>query len=223
MKMQSESSQEEKKNRRKRQWMKSDEEKYSTSHEGGATNGSEQFADRPAVVVSNDENNKHSGVIEVVYMTTQPKTDLPTHVTVRSTGRLSTVLCEQVSSVSTERVNNYIGQVSEQEMKNIDIALMISLQLDNGGKSSKQYNETIQRQQEEIDSLKREIETLQQECDDRIAEIEQDAAVYVEENRKVDASRQSEDIIKVQTERDTFKALYEQLFERLLTMGGTGN
>ena len=31
---------------------------------GGATNGSEQFADRPAVVVSNDENNKHSGVIE---------------------------------------------------------------------------------------------------------------------------------------------------------------
>ena len=81
-------------------------------------------------------------------MTTQPKTDLPTHVTVRSTGRLSTVLCEQVSSVSTERVNNYIGQVSEQEMKNIDIALMISLQLDNGGKPSKQYNETIQRQQE---------------------------------------------------------------------------
>ena len=54
-------------------------------------------------------------------------------------------------------------------------------------------------------------------------EREQDAAVYVEENRKVDASRQSEDIIKVQTERDTFKALYEQLFERLLTMGGTGN
>ena len=183
---------------------------------GGATNGSEQFADRPAVVVSNDENNKHSGVIEVVYMTTQPKTDLPTHVTVRSTGRLSTVLCEQVSSVSTDRVNNYIGQVSEQEMKNIDIALMISLQLSGGGKTSK-------RQQEEIDSLKREIEMLQQECDDRIAEIEQDAAVYVEENRKVDASRQSEDIIKVQTERDTFKALYEQLFERLLTMGGTGN
>ena len=37
--------------------MKSDEEKYSISHEGGATSGSEQFADRPAVVVSNDENN----------------------------------------------------------------------------------------------------------------------------------------------------------------------
>lgn len=190
---------------------------------GGASCGSEQYADRPAVVVSNDENNKHSGIIEVVYLTTQPKTELPTHVTIRSTGRVSTVLCEQVTSVSVERVNNYIGQVSEQEMKNIDIALMISLQLDGDSKSHKQYNETIKKQQEEIDSLKRENETLQQECDDRIAEIEQDAAVYVEENRKVDASRQSEDIIKVQTERDTFNALYEQLFERLLTMGGTGN
>lgn len=190
---------------------------------GGASCGSEQYADRPAVVVSNDENNKHSGIIEVAYLTTQPKTELPTHVTIRSTGRVLTVLCEQVTSVSVERVNNYIGQVSEQEMKNIDIALMISLQLDGDSKSHKQYNETIKKQQEEIDSLKREIEMLQQECDDRIAEIEQDAAVYVEENRKVDTSRQSEDIIKVQTERDTFKALYEQLFERLLTMGGTGN
>ena len=62
-------------------------------------------------------------------MTTQPKTDLPTHVTVRSTGRLSTVLCEQVSSVSTDRVNNYIGQVSEQEMKNIDIVKIICKEL----------------------------------------------------------------------------------------------
>lgn len=197
--------------------MTSDEERYSISHEGGATSGSEQFADRPAVVVSNDENNKHSGVIEVVYMTTQPKTDLPTHVTIRSTGRISTVLCEQVSSVSTERVNNYIGQVSEQEMKNIDIALMISLQLDNGGKSSKQYNETIQRQQEEIDSLKREIEMLQQECDDRIAEIEQDAAVYVEENRKTETTASTDDIIRLQTQRDTYKELYENLLVKVMT------
>lgn len=198
-------------------------EMFYISRGGASYNGSEQHADRPAVVVSNNKNNENSNVVEVVYMTTQPKTDLPTHVTIRSTGRISTVLCEQVYSVSTERIGTYIGEATDKEMENIDIALMISLQLDNGGKSSKQYNETIQRQQEEIDSLKREIEMLQQECDDRIAEIEQDAAVYVEENRKVDASRQSEDIIKVQTERDTFKALYEQLFERLLTMGGTGN
>ena len=179
---------------------------------GGATNGSEQFADRPAVVVSNDENNKYSGVIEVVYMTTQPKTDLPTHVTVRSTGRLSTVLCEQVSSVSTDRVNNYIGQVSEQEMKNIDIALMISLQLSGGGKTSKQYNETIQKQQEEIEYYRNKIQAMQQSLEEKKAEKPQEAA-----------GETSEIVVRLETERDTFKALYEQLFERLLTMGGTGN
>ena len=177
---------------------------------GGATNGSEQFADRPAVVVSNDENNKHSGVIEVVYMTTQPKTDLPTHVTVRSTGRLSTVLCEQVSSVSTDRVNNYIGQVSEQEMKNIDIALMISLQLSGGGKTSKQYNETIQKQQEEIEYYRNKIQAMQQSLEEKKTEKAQEAA-----------GETSEIVVRLETERDTYKALYEQLFERMLN-GGTG-
>lgn len=177
---------------------------------GGATNGSEQFADRPAVVVSNDENNKHSGVIEVVYMTTQPKTDLPTHVTVRSTGRLSTVLCEQVSSVSTDRVNNYIGQVSEQEMKNIDIALMISLQLSGGGKTSKQYNETIQKQQEEIEYYRNKIQTMQQSLEEKETEKPQEVA-----------GEASETVVRLETERDTYKALYEQLFERMLN-GGTG-
>lgn len=129
----------------------------------GATSGSEQFADRPAVVVSNDENNKHSGVIEVAYLTTAPKTDLPTHVTIRSTGRTSTVLCEQVTSVSVDRVNKYIGQVSEQEMKNIDIALMISLAIGEDTKSSKVYREERRRQQEEIKRLKTENETLKAE------------------------------------------------------------
>lgn len=192
--------------------MKSDEEKYSTSHEGGASCGSEQYADRPAVVVSNDENNKHSGIIEVAYLTTQPKTELPTHVTIRSTGRVSTVLCEQVTSVSVERVNNYIGQVSEQEMKNIDIALMISLQLDGDSKSHKQYNETIKKQQEEIEYYRNKIQAMQQSLEEKKSEKPQEAA-----------GETSEIVVRLETERDTFKALYEQLFERLLTMGGTGN
>lgn len=152
--------------------MTSKEAKCSISAEGGASyNGSEQHADRPAVVVSNNKNNENSNVVEVVYMTTQPKTDLPTHVTVRSTGRISTVLCEQVYSVSTERVGTYIGECTDKEMENIDIALMISLQLDGGIKTTKKYNETIKEQQEEIDSLKREIETLQQEHEDAMSSM----------------------------------------------------
>ena len=71
--------------------------------------GSEQKADRPAVIVSNDANNKHSGVYEVVYMTTQPKTDLPTHFITSSALRTSTVLCEQISSVYEEEIDSLIN------------------------------------------------------------------------------------------------------------------
>lgn len=117
-------------------------EMFYISRGGASYNGSEQHADRPAVVVSNNKNNENSNVVEVVYMTTQPKTDLPTHVTVRSTGRISTVLCEQVYSVSTERVGTYIGECTDKEMENIDIALMISLQLD--GESRRQRSITRQ-------------------------------------------------------------------------------
>ena len=96
---------------------------------------------------------------------------------------------------------------------------MISLQLDGGIKTTKKYNETIKEQQEEIDSLKREIETLQQEHEDAIAEIEQDAAVYVEENKKIANMASAEDTIRLQTERDTYKTMYEQLLNRLVNGG----
>lgn len=100
---------------------------------GGYNTGSEQQADRPGVVVSNDKNNKNSQTLEVVYLTTQPKNELPTHCTIRSTGRVSTVLCEQIHTVAVERIGKYIGVCTAQEMQNIDIGLMISIGLGDGG------------------------------------------------------------------------------------------
>ena len=100
---------------------------------GGYNTGSEQQADRPGVIVSNDKNNKNSQALEVVYLTTQPKNELPTHCTIRSTGRVSTVLCEQIHTVAVERIGKYIGVCTVQEMQNIDIGLMISIGLGDGG------------------------------------------------------------------------------------------
>ena len=97
---------------------------------GGYNTGSEQQADRPGVIVSNDKNNKNSQTLEVVYLTTQPKNELPTHCTIRSTGRVSTVLCEQIHTVAVERIGKYIGVCTAQ---NIDIGLMISIGLGDAG------------------------------------------------------------------------------------------
>lgn len=94
--------------------------------------GNEIRKDRPAVVVSADFLNKHSGDVVVVFLTSQPKKDMSTHVTIRTTGRVSEALCEQPTTISVERLNNRIGSVTDREMQQIDIALQIALKLDVG-------------------------------------------------------------------------------------------
>lgn len=90
--------------------------------------GSEQRGGRPAVIVSNDKNNENSEVVEVVYMTTKPKNDLPTHVFIRSALSPSTVLCE--NSISTKRIGTLIGKLTKSELTAVDSALAISLGID---------------------------------------------------------------------------------------------
>jgi len=82
--------------------------------------GSEQLAGRPAVIVSNNIGNEHSDTLEVV----------PTHVTITSTPKESTALCEQVTTIAKERVGRLITQLSEAEMRKVDAALRVSLDID---------------------------------------------------------------------------------------------
>ena len=65
--------------------------------------GSEMKKDRPAVVVSNDMNNRYSNEITVVFLTSKPKKNLETHVTVYSTGRESVALCEGMTTLDKQR------------------------------------------------------------------------------------------------------------------------
>ena len=92
--------------------------------------GSEQHAGRPAIIVSNNKNNENIEAVEVVYITTQPKKDLPTHVFIRSSTRPSTALCEQIHTVSKDRIGEKMGTITDQEASAIDRALEISLGLD---------------------------------------------------------------------------------------------
>lgn len=116
--------------------------------------GSEQRGTRPAVIVSNEKNNRFSSTVEVVFMTTQPKNDMPTHVTILSTGRPSTVLCEQINTVSIERIADYCGECSDEEMKKIDEALLISLELQNSAMdtlySDNESNKPLEKEKKQL-------------------------------------------------------------------------
>lgn len=94
--------------------------------------GSEQEGGRPAIIVSNDKNNKYSECVEIVYLTTQPKADLPTHVTITSAPQTSTALCEQILTVSKDRIGSYIATITEKEENSINKALMVSLGIYSG-------------------------------------------------------------------------------------------
>lgn len=148
--------------------------------------GSEQRAGRPAVVVSNDKGNQHSNVIEVVYLTTQPKRDLPTHIDIKSANRPSIALCEQISSVSKERLGNYIGSCTKYELDMLAAGMMISLGID--------FPTPKVVQPQEKKEEKKAAET--------VLPVKQ-AVTY-------------DEFIKVQTERDTFVRLYRELLEKLI-------
>ena len=100
---------------------------YYISHRDGV--GSEIAKARPGVIVSHDALNRTSEVVEVVYLTTQPKKNLPTHAEIMATGRPSVALCEQIDHVSVQLVGDYCGTCSAKEMDAINAAPMHSLSL----------------------------------------------------------------------------------------------
>ena len=96
--------------------------------------GSVQKPGRPGIVVSNDANNSWSNTAEVVYLTTSPKKELPTHCTIESAAETSIALCEQVTTVSTEQLGDYIGHCSDAEMNAVNRCIAISLCLESESK-----------------------------------------------------------------------------------------
>ena len=99
--------------------------------------GTEIRKARPGIIVSDDKLNERSGLLEVVYMTTQPREEQPTHVRIHSADRPSTALCEQVNTVSKARVGDYCGTCTDEEMAAIDRALLVSLGIELEPKQTK--------------------------------------------------------------------------------------
>lgn len=95
----------------------------------GVGSGSEQGGVRPAVIVQNDVGNKYSPTTIVTPITSQSKTNLPTHVVLTSDllNRKSIVLCEQVRIVDKNRVKSEIGILPNEDIIRIDNALLISM------------------------------------------------------------------------------------------------
>lgn len=195
--------------------------------------GSEQTANRPAVVVSNNIGNYHSDMCQVVYLTTKEKKPLPTHVKVMCQVP-STALCEQVHSVSQDRLTEYVRTCTDEEMKEIGRALMVSFGLDMKQKANLYDCETIDdvvkyQDSKQIDDLMMKLEGAERTLDEKneqineaekhIYEMQEHIKKLLKENSEMEDQIKSEnniDTSKLIFERDFYKEKYENLSEKLI-------
>lgn len=83
-------------------------------------------AGRPGIIVSCDELNEHSPVVEVVYLTTKDKKPMPTHVGILCKIP-STALCETIYTVTKDRLGDFVRTCTDREMAAIDRGMICSL------------------------------------------------------------------------------------------------
>lgn len=93
------------------------------------TDNSITRGNRPCIVVSNNMNNIHSRVIQVIPLTTSNKKKLPTHYDMIINGESCTALCENIISVDYSNVGKYLGELTPHQISRIDERLKIQLSL----------------------------------------------------------------------------------------------
>jgi mRNA interferase MazF len=96
--------------------------------------GSEQGGVRPVLVIQNDIGNKYSPTVIVAAITSQiNKAKLPTHVELAAESygitKDSVILLEQIRTIDKKRLKEKIGHLSDELMKQVDVALQISFGL----------------------------------------------------------------------------------------------
>ena len=97
--------------------------------------GSEQLGRRPALIVQTDAANHNPRYPNTVVVTISTKgRDVPFHVPLQATQHSglatpSLVKCEQVLTISKERLESRLGAVSERELAEVDEAMRLVLDL----------------------------------------------------------------------------------------------
>lgn len=157
--------------------------------------------------MSNNDINESQNMVEVAYLVEKPNESLPTHTKVRC-HLPSTALCEQVVSVSKDRIDGFIRTCTDEEIEKINKGLSISLGItesdDTMAEKLKELTDSLSEAQRINDGLRNRIKEeidKQQELEKQLSQIE---------------TENTDETIKVAAERDIYKDLYMKLTEKLM-------
>ena len=86
----------------------------------------EMWSGRPGIIVSNNQNNKFSNNVMVIYLTTKPRGNYPTNVPIKATGTPSTAICDQINTVAKERLGSDSFVCTQKEMDAVDAGIRVA-------------------------------------------------------------------------------------------------
>ena len=91
--------------------------------------GGEIRKQRPAVIVSNDAANKYLNRVQVVPLTSQIGQIYPSEAPITLNGKPGKAMADQLTTVSKERLLNHAGALTQNEMRLIENAIKVQLNL----------------------------------------------------------------------------------------------
>jgi mRNA interferase MazF len=91
--------------------------------------GTEIQKQRPAVIVSNDVSNQFLGRVQVVPLTSKVGKVFPNQAVVSLRGKKNKALADQLATVDKSRLKNLAGRLVADDMKRLESAILIQLDI----------------------------------------------------------------------------------------------